>query len=217
MSYTCANCKLYTCCDKEKNMEHVPKNCPMRNEEYLAEVYPEYMKPEINRFYVATKTSRQPNTATSFVPRLRYVIDLCKKMEYKKVGLAFCVKFRDEADLYSKIIRRHGLEVVSVSCCNGGFNIADYGVPLPADCGDFDAACNPIGQARLMNEEGVEFNLVMGLCAGHDSLFIKHANAMSTVVAVKDPATGHCPPMALYLYDQYYSRFFRPENDRTAE
>lgn len=61
-----------------------------------------------------------------------------------------------------------------------------------------------------MNEENVEFNLVMGLCAGHDSLFMKFANAMSTVICVKDPATGHCPPMALYLYKQYYEPYFEP-------
>ncbi len=211
MSYTCANCKIYTCCDKEKDMERAPKNCPMRNEAYLAEIYEEYKDPEINRFYVASKTARQPKTATSFVPRLLRVIELCKKMGYKKIGLAFCVKFKDEADLYSGIIRKHGIEVVSVSCCNGGFNIADYGVPLPEGC-EFDAACNPIGQARLVNEEKVDFNIVMGLCTGHDSLFIRNAEAMSTVVVVKDPATGHCPPMALYLYDEYYERFFKPAN-----
>lgn len=209
MKYTCANCKMLVCLDKEKDPERMPKNCPMQDEKYLKDIFEEYKDPEINRFYVATKSSRQPNTAPSFVPRLRYVIDLCKKMGYKRIGLAFCVGFQDEADLYSKILRKHGLEVISVSCCNGGFNIADHGVKLPAGC-DFDAACNPIGQARLMNENNVEFNLVMGLCAGHDSLFMRFANAMSTVICVKDPATGHCPPMALYLYKQYYERFFEP-------
>ncbi len=209
MSYTCASCKVYACCEKDKDENRLPKNCPMRDGEYLKEIFEEYKDPEINRFYVATKSSRHPGSAPNFVPRLRYVIDVCKKMGYKKIGLAFCVGFKDEAALYSKILRSHGLEVVSVSCCNGGFNIADHGVPLPTGC-DFDAACNPIGQARLVNEENVEFNLVMGLCAGHDSLFMKFANAMSTVICVKDPATGHCPPMALYLYKQYYEPYFEP-------
>jgi uncharacterized metal-binding protein len=68
-----------------------------------------------------------------------------------------------------------------------------------------------------MNEQGVEFNLVMGLCAGHDSLFLEHANAMSTIVCVKDPTTGHCPPAALYLYDQYFKRFFEPADDSVKD
>jgi len=194
----------------------MPQNCPMRDKQYLEDTFQAYQDPEIHRFYVATKSSRQPGTAPNFVPRLRYVIDMCKEMGYRKIGLAFCVGFKDEADLYAKIIRKHGLELVSVSCCNGGYNIADHGIKLPPGC-DFDAACNPIGQARLMNKEKVEFNLVMGLCAGHDSLFMKHAEAMSTVVCVKDPATGHCPPMALYLYKQYYHRFFEPAPDKREE
>lgn len=204
--YTCADCKRRVCLTPDKN--DLPENCPMRNEQYVKEMQDGYMNPEINRFYIATKTAAGPDTPRAkFIPRLRYVIDLCKKMGYKKLGFAFCVGFRDEARLYSKILRGHGFEVVSVGCCNGGFNIADHGVPLPSNC-DFDAACNPIGQARLMNEQNVDFNLVMGLCAGHDSLFLKYANAMSTVITVKDPATGHCPPAALYLYDTYYKDIF---------
>lgn len=210
--YTCANCKAHQCIEQNKDEARIPKNCPMRNEEYMGEIQKEYFDPETLKFYYATKTSRQPGTAPNFVPRLRYVIDLCKKVGYKKIGLAFCVGFQNEADLYSRILRKHGLQVVSVCCCNGGFNLTDYGVELPKGC-EFDAACNPIGQARLMNEQEVEFNLVMGLCAGHDSLFMKHANAMSTVICVKDPATGHCPPMALYLYDTYYKQFFEPAEE----
>jgi len=209
--YTCANCKIYACLEKEKH--GMPKNCPMNDEKYMKEIFEEYKDPEVHRFYLATKTSRQPDTAIQTVPRLRYVIDFCKKMGYKKIGLAFCVRFWPEADMYSKIIRRFGLGVVTVSCCNCGINLADLGVPLP-DGVEFDAACNPMGQARLMNEQGVEYNLVMGLCVGHDSLFMKYADAMSTVVAVKDPATAHCPTKALYLYNSYYESFFTPDKEK---
>ncbi len=207
---TCASCSVYACIEKEKDMDRVPKNCPMHDDQYMKNIFGEYKEPEINRFYVATKTPCPPGSAPHFVPRLRYVIDFCKQMGYQKIGLAFCVGFKKEAKLYSRILREHGLEVVSASCCNGGFNIADHGVPLPKGC-DFDAACNPIGQARLLNAQNVEYNLVMGLCAGHDSLFMKFADAMSTVICVKDPATGHSPMTALYLYKQYYEPCFEPE------
>jgi len=205
MNKTCDACQGVYCTLKDKDPAKLPKNCPMLDCEYMESIYAEYSEPETRKFYQATKTyDRVP---ASFTPRLRGVIDFCKKMGYKKLGLAFCVGFKKEAELYGKILRSHGFEVVSVSCTNGGFNIADHGVPLPEGC-DFDAACNPLGQARLMNEAKVDFNLVMGLCLGHDSMFLKNAEAMSTVICVKDPATGHCPTMALYLYDSYYREIF---------
>ena len=208
--YTCADCKMHDCEEQERNPGRMPKNCPQHDKEYLEEIYDGYISnKEINKFYVATKSCGVANRP-SFTPRLRVVIELCKKMGYKKIGFAFCVGFKKEAALYAGILRRHGLEVVSVCCLNGGFNIADYGVKLPEGC-EFDPACNPLGQARLMNEQKVEFNLVMGLCCGHDSMFMKAADAMSTVVAVKDPATGHNPVMALHLYDAYYKPYLEPD------
>ena len=46
-------------------------------------------------------------------------------------------------------------------------------------------ACNPVLQAQLLNEAGTELNIVMGLCVGHDSLFYKHAKAVTTTLVVK--------------------------------
>lgn len=212
--YTCANCNVYACLEKVK--KGTPRNCPMNDETYLAEIFEEYQDPEVHAFYLATKTSGQPGTTFPSVPRLRYAIDFCRKMGYRKIGLAFCVRMWPEAQFYAKLIRRFGIEVVSVSCCNCGINLQDLGVPLPEGV-EFDAACNPIGQARLMNEQGTEYNLVMGLCLGHDSLFMRYADAMSTVVVVKDPATAHCPSKALYLYNSYYERFFIPPESKEDE
>lgn len=66
MSYTCASCKVYACCEKDKDENRLPKNCPMRDGEYLKEIFEEYKDPEINRFYVATKSSRHPGSAAEF-------------------------------------------------------------------------------------------------------------------------------------------------------
>ena len=54
-----------------------------------------------------------------------------------------------------------------------------------------------IGQAKLL-EEGTEFNIVVGLCVGHDSLFIKYSKAPTTVLIVKDRILAHNPIGALY-------------------
>ena len=33
--------------------------------------------------------------------------------------------------------------------------------------------CNPILQAEKLNEQQTDVNIVMGLCVGHDSLFLQ--------------------------------------------
>ena len=48
----------------------------------------------------------------------------------------------------------------------------------------------------------------MGLCVGHDSLFIKHSNALCTSVVTKDRVLAHNPAAALYTSNMYYSRLF---------
>jgi uncharacterized metal-binding protein len=37
-----------------------------------------------------------------------------------------------------------------------------------------------------MNQAGTDLNVVLGLCVGHDSLFIKHSQAPATYLVVKD-------------------------------
>ncbi len=71
--------------------------------------------------------------------------------------------------------------------------------------------CNPIVQAEILNEAQTEFNIMLCLCVGHDSLFLKHIKAPTTVLAVKDRVTGHNPMAALYTSSSYYQRLKRLE------
>jgi uncharacterized metal-binding protein len=66
--------------------------------------------------------------------------------------------------------------------------------------------CNPVFQAKLLNHEKTELNILLGLCVGHDSIFFKYAEAPTTVLAVKDRVTGHNPLAAIYLSDSYYQK-----------
>jgi len=66
--------------------------------------------------------------------------------------------------------------------------------------------CNPIFQARLLNRQKCHFNILLGLCVGHDSMFFKYAEAPTTVLAVKDRVTGHNPLAAIYTLDSYYRK-----------
>ena len=51
-------------------------------------------------------------------------------------------------------------------------------------------------------------NIMMGLCVGHDALFLKEAEAPTTVLVAKDRVTGHNPAAALYLSHFYYRKLF---------
>jgi uncharacterized metal-binding protein len=76
--------------------------------------------------------------------------------------------------------------------------------------------CSPIVQAALLNEEKTDFNILVGLCVGHDSLFFKYSHALVTVLVAKDRVTGHNPAAALYTSDTYYARLRKPSMDIPA-
>ena len=131
--------------------------------------------------------------------RIKEIIDFCRQMKYKKIGLAFCVGLSKEANIFIKILKNNGFEVESLICKVGSLErkiigIEDCNVPM----------CNPIAQAKFLNEEKTEYNIVLGLCVGHDTLFFKYSKAPVTVLAVKDRALAHNPLGALYLADGYF-------------
>ena len=49
-------------------------------------------------------------------------------------------------------------------------------------------------------------NIVMGLCCGHDSLFYKYAEGLTTTLVVKDRVLGNNPVQVLYQTRSYYRR-----------
>jgi len=71
--------------------------------------------------------------------------------------------------------------------------------------------CSPITQAEILNDAEVDFNILVGLCVGHDSLFIKYAKAPITVLVAKDRVFGHNPVAGLYQARAYYRRLLRKE------
>lgn len=149
--------------------------------------------------------------------RVEEVVQFAKKMGYRKIGIANCISFVDHAYVLSGILESHGFEVVSVACKNGNIPKEELGIAEDEKIrpGQFEALCNPVAQAALLNAHGCEFNVVMGLCIGHDSLFFKYANAPTTVLVAKDRVLGHNPIAALNLADSYYSRLWGP--DRPAK
>ena len=73
--------------------------------------------------------------------------------------------------------------------------------------------CNPILQAKLLNKAKTDLNVVVGLCVGHDSLFYKYSEALTTTAVTKDRVLGHNPVAALYTADSYYSKLKKSEEE----
>ncbi|MFC1893376.1 DUF1847 domain-containing protein [Chloroflexota bacterium] len=60
--------------------------------------------------------------------------------------------------------------------------------------------------------ENTELNIMVGLCLGHDIMFLRYCKAETTPLVVKDRVLGHNPIAALYLSTSYYKTRFFKEN-----
>jgi uncharacterized metal-binding protein len=145
-------------------------------------------------------------------PRMQEICEFAKKMGYTKLGLAFCAGLSEEAAVVDQILTAHGFQTVSVVCKAGGVSKEEIGVgdDQKIRIGGHESMCNPILQAKLLNDSGTQFNILLGLCVGHDSLFFKYAEAPITVLAVKDRVTGHNPLACIYTAGTFYSWLKRP-------
>lgn len=140
--------------------------------------------------------------------RVEETVLYAKLRGYKRVGLAFCVGLSQEAELFTNVLVNEGFEVSSVCCMCGALHSEDVALPeedkiLPEIR---QPMCNPIGQAAILDGEGSELNIILGLCVGDDTLFIKHSKAPVTVLAVKDRVLAHNPLGALYTSRHIYTR-----------
>lgn len=196
MKYTCAFCVKHACHKNEP--ENAPGNCPTENESSeLSEILHDYEEKE--NYDIAKASAEVVMDNYGAKPRVKEIVDFCEKMGYKKLGLAFGVGLSKEAGVFAQILRKHGFGVESVICKLGSVNRENIGIK---DCDV--PMCNPIAQAKFLNKEKTEFNIVLGLCVGHDTLFFKYSEAPVTVLAVKDRALAHNPLGAIYQYDSYY-------------
>jgi uncharacterized metal-binding protein len=149
-----------------------------------------------------------PFVLTPVKSRLEELIEFSRRLGFKRLGIAFCGGMMHEAALLADLLERQGFEVISVSCKVGRVPKEAIGVrdDEKIRIGCFESMCNPITQALMLNEAETDFNILLGLCIGHDSLFLKYAGGMTTVFAVKDRVTGHNPLAPLYTSRSYYQR-----------
>lgn len=140
-------------------------------------------------------------------PRLLEVVEFAARMGYQRLGLAFCGGLRSEGEAVHRFFASKGFEVASLMCKSGSVPKSELGIDRDGQVDpstESETMCNPVFQAMAANESKVDFNILLGLCVGHDSLFIKFAEAPVTVLAVKDRVLAHNPLAAVYQMDQYY-------------
>ena len=197
--------------DKERGPGFCPSNV---NPQGMAAARQIYEDPFYHR--VAQESSRVEAEGYCQWTRVEEICQFAKKMEFTKIGIATCISFVDYARTLSQILESHGFEVASAACKHDGIAKEDIGLKDSEKIrpGKHESMCNPISQARLLNDAGCQFNVVLGLCIGHDSMFFKHSEGLATTLVAKDRVLAHNPIGALELADTYFRRVWGPEKPK---
>lgn len=136
--------------------------------------------------------------------RVEELIVFCREMGIEKIGVAFCVGLAEETRVLCSYLRT--FFTVSSVCCKV-CGVAKEDLALPKIKEDrYEAMCNPVMQARVLEEEKTGLNLLVGLCIGHDILFSTYSHAPVTTLIVKDRVLTHNPVGT--LYSRYYKNKF---------
>ncbi len=203
----CAACRVVAC-TAAPGTKPSPKSCPMPAEpELLSEVRTRYLEePDLHR--MALESARTEAAGYCRSTRVEEVMDFARRMGWEHLGIAHCAGMMEEAKAARDIFLAGGFRVSAVCCKVGSIDKDEMGL---AECdkvhpGEFEPLCSPVGQAALLAEAGTEFNVVIGLCVGHDSMFFMHSKAPATVLVAKDRVLGHNPVAALYTSHTYYRR-----------
>ena len=210
---SCAYCpETVRACRDGETEERGPGFCPTKVDgDGIADATGKYDDAEIRR--IAQVSGVVEAVGYCKWTRVQEICEFAKRMGFRKVGIATCISFVDQAKVLSGILESHGLEVASVACKHASIPKEEIGLKDAEKIrpGQYEPMCNPVGQAELLNRAGCELNVVLGLCVGHDSLFFKHAEGLTTVLVAKDRVLAHNPIGALNLADTYYSHLWGPE------
>lgn len=140
--------------------------------------------------------------------RIEEIAEFARKTGARKLGIATCVGLISEARNAAKFFRHKGFEVYGIACKVGAQPKTKVGIDPCCEAVGKNI-CNPIMQAKLLNEKKTDLNIVVGLCVGHDSIFYKYSDALCTTLVTKDRVLGHNPVAALYQMNAYYSKLLK--------
>lgn len=180
LTMDCINCKTKIC--RKKN------SC--NQESFSADhLISAYRDDEHVQKIIQTSASLVDNRRAGTLTRLEELAEFINTMGYKKVGLAYCYGMEAEAQAVKEYLEQRVGPLINVSCSVGALAQKD----INAESSKTYVACNPIGQAQELNNSGVDFAIMMGLCIGHDVLFNRTIQCDSTTLVVKDRVNAHNP------------------------
>lgn len=209
LKLSCSECGVISC--KSNDSKKYPEFCLTANvdRELLQETVDIYKKDEELGKIAKTAALIEGEFYGRFC-RVEETIEFIKRMGYKKIGIASCVGLLNETKIFTKILKNNGINYYTVGCKVGAIDKTEIGIPnekkVNKGCGH-ESICNPIMQAKVLAVQNTDFNILVGLCVGHDTLFLKYSKAPTTVMIVKDRVLGHNPAAALYTANSMYSRF----------
>ena len=206
--FTCAKCGAEGCMKEDRVF---PQGCmTLKAEEdgVLADALREYEKADVLKMARAAAAVEAEYYCKA--PRVEEIVHFARKMDYRKIGIATCAALIEETRIFARVLEGAGLTPYGVACKAGRVNKRKIGIPDEGQVhpGEFEPICNPVLQAMLLNEEGTDLNVIVGLCVGHDSLFIKYSEAPVTTLIAKDRVLAHNPAGALYMTKNFYKRLF---------
>ena len=203
---SCVDCGILNCKTRDKEY---PEFCLTAEltQETIEKVRALYEEEENNK--VSVISAQIENEFYLRYTRVEEVIEFASRMGYKKLGIATCVGLIEESRILARILRKNGFEVYGAVCKIGSFLKTEVGVPQEDITRTGAVMCNPIMQAEVLNQAGTDFNVVMGLCVGHDSLFYKYSEALVTTLVAKDRVLAHNPAGALYQAGAYYKKLLK--------
>ena len=208
-THTCSDCAVLAC--RSRDESKYPTICLTEHvDEKLLKDVVEIYKEDEEQGNIARVSAGIEGEFYGKLTRVEETIEFIKRMGYKKIGIASCVGLMNETRIFAKILKANKIRYYTVGCKIGAVDKTEIGVPnekkLNRGCGH-ESLCNPIMQAKVLAAQGTDFNIVIGLCVGHDTLFLKNTEAPTTVMIVKDRVLGHNPVAALYTANSMYSRF----------
>jgi uncharacterized metal-binding protein len=209
----CIECRPMSCYRKEKRL---PDECLSRaiDKEQLDECLNLYRGDGIDA-RIARAAAEVEGLYYGRLTRAEEIMAFARRIGARKIGLATCVGLSGEARIFAGVLEANGFEPFSVLCKAGAADKSAIGIEeeLKITPGSHESLCNPVMQARIMNERQTGLYVVIGLCVGHDSLFMKHSDAPVTTLIVKDRVLGHNPAAALYTSGSYYKRLLNPDRE----
>lgn len=211
--FSCLDCGVFNCDTRDKSF---PKFCltTETDKDEFAAVEEIYRNDPIDS-KIARASAEVEGQFYGKYTRVEEIIAFAKKIGAKKIGIASCMGLVNEAKLFAKVVEAKGLKSYGVVCKVGSTDKSAIGISdeLKVKKGlSFEPMCNPIMQAKLLEQAETDLNVIIGLCVGHDTLFMKYSHAPVTVLFTKDRVLGHNAAAALYTSSFYYKRLFEKED-----